>query len=335
MSNNKGNVDNELKAVLQRQMSGRNHETTFEAPEHDTSSEAKSNGGKTQQQQPQSMKEILDKAAKRALGGGLPGAMAMGIQVTSLMWMRTTMNYQYRYGTSTGDALRALYKEGGIRRFYRGYGPAIIQGPMSRFGDTAANAGMLSLLDSSPTTQTLPTFVKTAAASFSAGLFRIFLMPVDTCKTILQVEGGSGLKKLGTKMKVGGPQVLYAGSLGAAGATMVGHYPWFATYNTLQENIPKPAEDEKLKTLGRNAIIGFCSSVVSDCTSNSIRVVKTTKQTFETPLTYPETVKYIISQDGLQGLFLRGLGTRILANGMQGMMFSVLWKYLEKELAKK
>jgi len=30
----------------------------------------------------------------RALGGGLPGASAMAVQVLSLMWLRTTVNYQ-------------------------------------------------------------------------------------------------------------------------------------------------------------------------------------------------------------------------------------------------
>jgi hypothetical protein len=38
--------------------------------------------------------QTLKKAGKRALGGGLPGAAAMGIQVLSLMWLRTTVNYQ-------------------------------------------------------------------------------------------------------------------------------------------------------------------------------------------------------------------------------------------------
>ena len=42
------------------------------------------------------------------------------------MWMRTTMNYQYRYGKSTTEALRILYNEGGVRRFYRGIGPALL-----------------------------------------------------------------------------------------------------------------------------------------------------------------------------------------------------------------
>ena len=36
------------------------------------------------------------------------------------MWLRTTMNYQYRYGTSTKEAMKKLYEEGGIARFYQG-----------------------------------------------------------------------------------------------------------------------------------------------------------------------------------------------------------------------
>jgi hypothetical protein len=53
--------------------------------------------------------------------------VAMGLQVLTLMWLRTTINYQYRYGTSTMTALKTLYKEGGIPRFYQGLLPALIQ----------------------------------------------------------------------------------------------------------------------------------------------------------------------------------------------------------------
>lgn len=63
----------------------------------------------------------------------------MAIQVSSLMWMRTTMNYQFKNGGSFVPTVRALYAEGGIVRFYRGIVPALIIGPISRFGDTAAN----------------------------------------------------------------------------------------------------------------------------------------------------------------------------------------------------
>jgi len=43
----------------------------------------------------------LKGALKCALGGGLSGAAAMVLQVFPLMPIRTVMNYQYRYGTTT------------------------------------------------------------------------------------------------------------------------------------------------------------------------------------------------------------------------------------------
>lgn len=90
-----------------------------------------------------SMQEILAKAGRKALGGGISGALAGVLQVTSLMWLRTTMNYQYRFGTSTGEALRTLYSQGGMGRLYQGLPFALVQTPLSRFGDTAANTGVV------------------------------------------------------------------------------------------------------------------------------------------------------------------------------------------------
>ena len=49
---------------------------------------------------------------------------------------------------------------------------------MSRFGDTAANTGMMTLMESLDATKDLNVGVKTATASAAAALFRIFLMPV-------------------------------------------------------------------------------------------------------------------------------------------------------------
>lgn len=123
-------------------------------------------------------KEVMDKAAKSAVRGGTAGAVAMGANVACLMWMRTTVNYQYRNGTTFPTALRTLYADGGIPRFYRGVLPALIQGPMSRFGDTAANTGIMTLLDHYDATRNLPVGVKTIAASFSAACFRIFLVRI-------------------------------------------------------------------------------------------------------------------------------------------------------------
>ena len=259
-----------------------------------------------------------------ALASGIPGMAAMSVQVLSLMWLRTTVNYQYRYGTSTMTALRTLYKDGGIPRFYKGVGPALVQGPLSRFGDTAANAGALSLLENFD----LPIWLKTVAASSAAASFRLFLMPIDTVKTTLQVEGSiNGLK---SKIKRQGIPVLYHGSLAASAATFAGHYPWFTTYNYLNIKIPEPKDSFTQKLL-RSAFIGFCASLVSDCCANSLRVIKTTRQTSNESLGYIAVVQMIVRQEGIMGLLGRGLATKIVTNGIQGLMFSVAWKLAQEQ----
>jgi len=291
-------------------------------------------------------KEILDKAMARAFRGGIAGAGAMAIQVCSLMWMRTTMNYQYRNGEpSTIRAIQILYRDGvnsglafgGIRRFYMGLGPALFQGPLSRFGDTAANSGTLALLESNQSTNKLPVGVKTFLASCAAASWRMVIMPIDAMKTIAQVEGKGSFGKLVAKVRQGGPIVLWHGAFGAYGATLVGHYPWFFVNNYLEATLPKVDPNDSnymMKKLGRNAGIGFCASVASDCCSNSIRVIKTVKQTSTVPITYTEAMKQVVEKDGMAGLFGRGLKTRIMANGMQGIMFKVLWKLFEDKLNK-
>ena len=72
----------------------------------------------------------------------------------------------------------------------------------------------------------------------------------------------------------------------------------------------------------------------------SLRVIKTTKQTAQwtdragegtaSELSYPEVISLIVEQDGLIGLFGRGLRTRLLVNAIQGSLFSVVWRYFQQ-----
>ncbi|EPQ53089.1 mitochondrial carrier [Gloeophyllum trabeum ATCC 11539] len=264
------------------------------------------------------------KALKDALGGGLSGAAAMVLQVLTLMPLRTVMNYQYRYGTTTTTAIKTLYHDGGWTRYYQGLTAALVQGPVARFGDTAANVGILALLESNSYMKELPSLIKTVFASLLAAAFRIILTPVDTVKTTLQAQGKPGMQILKDRIKKYGITTLWYGALATAAATFVGHYPWFGTYNFLRENIPVP--HALFWQLVRQAFIGFVASIVSDTVSNSLRVVKTYRQVNDTRIGYMEAAEAVIATDGLRGLFGRGLKTRILANGLQGLMFSVLWK---------
>lgn len=271
-------------------------------------------------------RDILQEAGRKAVGGGLAGAAAMAVQVISLMWLRTTLYYQYRYGLSTGAALHDLYKQGGVRRFYQGLGPALLQGPLSRFGDTAGNIGALVALDSSDA----PAAVKTLASASLACLWRMCLMPLDTLKTMLQVEGTTGFKTLSTKVDRSGILVLFHGGAGLALSSFVGHFTWFGIYNYCDTKLPVPTDLAPL--LARNATLGLSASVVTDILTNPLRVLKTYRQTVEQPISYLDAAVIIIKNNGLWGLFGRGLGTRFAANGLQAALFSVTWKYFQEKI---
>ena len=312
------------------------------------------------------LKKVLADAGKKALGGGIAGALAMVVQVVALMWMRTTINFQHKYGMSTGEALAALYAQGGITRFYQGMGAALLQAPLSRFGDTAAYAGLTALLENVD----MPASLKTLCASFAAALFRIFITPIDTFKTTLQVDGAAGMAILTDRIAKSGFSTLYSGALGSSVATLVGHYPWFLTYDFLNSRVPK--YDGSIAKLSRSAILGFISALTSDVVSNSVRVVKTakqvppaaraarstqhaahilsrshslpclpaclpcaTQQTADIEMSYMGTISKIVADDGVAGLFLRGLGTKIISNGVQAMLFTIVWRYVQELIEKR
>jgi len=277
-----------------------------------------------------SINDIFYKAFRKALGGGTAGAFAMVLQVLCLMWLRTMTNYQYRSGCSTKVAFKKLYKEGGIGRFYRGLSFALIQAPLSRFGDTAANTGVLQLLKSFHQTKKIPIAIQTFIASFCASLWRIMLMPVDAMKTTLQVEGDRAVDILVKKVRSRGFSSLYDGGLATSSATLMGHFPWFFCHNYLNTILPLPRSN--LELLLRNAFIGFICGLTADFFSNGMRVIKTIKQT-SSDKTYGECLQKAIEENG-SFFWFRGMGTKMISGSLSSIMFAVLWKYFEEKLTR-
>jgi hypothetical protein len=173
-----------------------------------------------------SLNQILIKAGKRGLGGGIPGAIAGVVQVLALMWVRTIINYQSRYGSTFFKAVGILYRDGGLGRFYRGVSFALFQAPVARFVSTAANDGVESLLASFELTKNWGPGKTTVVASIVVGFWRMMLMPVDTCKTVLQVDSVEGFRHLMRRVKAGKIGVLYQGAIANAISSIMGHYPW-------------------------------------------------------------------------------------------------------------
>lgn len=285
-----------------------------------------SNSNSNKQSHPNS--EILNKALNKSFNVGIAGYGAMTFQVGSLMWLRTTMNYQFKNGGGTFQTLKKLYAEGGIPRFYRGVGFALINAPLSRFGDTAMNMTAMTYLEDTNLNKAQKTFI----GSIGAGFWRLSIIPVDSFKSHMQVHGKEGITILKNKIKQNGYRSLYNGSFASFSGTVVGHFPWFYTYNYLQENAPYKHSESSITTFFRSGCIGFLSSASSDIISNSVRVLKISKQTAEKSDSYTRIIKEIVKKDNISGLFLRGLQTKLMLNGIQGFVFVVIFDRLKRAL---
>ena len=308
-------------------------------------------------------------AVQSALRGGVPGAGAMALQVREgpsvgersctvltppcarlravpqillFCWLRTISHYQQVKGGSLWEAASELWQQGvdsgsrfPVLRFYQGVGPALLQGPLCRFGDTAANEGVLAL-----TAHTrAPLVFRTALGTLAACTWRAMLTPLDTVKLLLEVEGmRPGLALLRRRMVDHGPTTLFAGALGVGVTAAASHLPWFWVNNLLQARLPPVSTtggSVRRKELWRQALIGFVATLFSDICANPMRVLKATVQTSAVPLTYAAAMSAIVAADGPTALFTRGLVAKIMANAAQGVAFSVFWKLLMDAYAPK
>lgn len=279
-------------------------------------------------------KTIVKKASGAAFKGGMYGAVAGGFQVISLMWLRTVINYQYRYGVSMQEAMDALYKEGGVPRFYKGISYALVQNPLSKFGSAASNQASKILVDQS---QPFSPFYTSAVGTLLTIFWRLVIVPIETCKTVLQVDGNAGFGHLLDKIKNGNIFILYQGSAATIATTFLSHYPWFLVFHWLDKYIPKSRR--KLVGILRYGSIGFVATTCSDTLSNFLRVLKTMKQTLSVSeqhtFSYSEIISQLYKSGGLMELFKRGLLTRIIANGLQNFLFIMIWKLLPLYFEKK
>ena len=122
-----------------------------------------------------------------------------------------------------------MLRQGGVQRLYRGLPLALIQAPLARFASTAANDGVQALLSNFAGTAAWGPGRQTVVASIFVGFWRIMLMPIDTMKTVLQVDSTEGFRTLLRRVKSGKIMVLYQGSVAQAISAVMGHYPWVST----------------------------------------------------------------------------------------------------------
>eukprot|EP00045_Choanoeca_perplexa_P011049 m.115492 g.115492 ORF g.115492 m.115492 type:complete len:280 (-) comp15495_c0_seq2:2105-2944(-) len=258
---------------------------------------------------------------------GLCSAQAMVFNILALMWLQTVLNYQYRHSISAKAAIKELYKEGGIPRFYHGLPVALIQGPLSRGVSAAANFATLALMLQYPSTANLPTVVVTAVSSLGVALFRLLHYPLDTLKTMSQVEGEDAIAALRNKIRHHGYRALWHGASFGVLCNVVHHTVWFSCFNHLRA-IVVPLGLSTLHVGFANLLIGALAAVVTDVVSNPLSVVQVYKQSHTKATSYRQIVSTLVAENGYSSLFTSGLSTRIWIDLLSSAVFTALWRWL-------
>ena len=258
----------------------------------------------------------LIKSSNKALKTGVTSAC---LQVTSLLWIKTINNYQYRYGTNLKDTCKILYNDGGILRFYKSYLPSLFVASSCKFCEL--NAYYYTKQNNFNNVERL-LFISTISS-----ITRLGVIPIDTLDIFLQVEGNKGVSTLYNKTKDHGLRVLYYGASPWILNNFVGTFAWFGVHNYLDT---KYKNDFNNNFNIKNGIIGLSSSITTDILTNPLRILKIYKQSNEQNIGYKTTINNIIKEKGISELLLRGLKTRIIIHGIQSIFFTIIWKNLEK-----
>jgi hypothetical protein len=269
---------------------------------------------------PHSVKSTLS----NAFMGGLAGIGAGVVQVICLMWLKTVMNWQYFHGGSLIDAFRTLWAEGGVARFYQGTGFALVQVPLATFGFTFVQSGIVGLVSTSG--HVVQGLQVTLVVAILGALWRVLIAPLDTLKTTWQVHGSSAKKMFNRRLHVSGPTELWAGSYALFTCQLMAKLPWWGVYNLIMGFWSQPSSPTTLVI--RNGLAGMLGQMASDGVTNSIRVLKVKRQATVEGEGYLADAEGIVQQDGVSGLFLRGLGGRLLLGSIHGAVFAVLWNLI-------
>ena len=260
----------------------------------------------------------FDNIIKSSLAGSTAGI----IQLTSLFWLKTLTKHQYRHGTSLPVSFLQLYKEKDILRFYRGFTPNLLKVSLGKFGDAA----LYTYFHQSDFNY-LSNEWRTTYIAFTSSFIKFNLMPLDTYTNMYQVRGKEGVNVMKQKIKKNGMKVLYNGSTAYFLSNFIGNASWFYTLDFLNSKFYKcyhKKDDTK-----KNMIIGFGCSTISDLLTNPIRILKTYKQSNKENITYLQALKEIKESKGLVNFYFRGLGTKLILNGLNSGLFLVLWKKFE------
>lgn len=272
---------------------------------------------------------------------------AIGLSMTHLastMWVDTIAKHQCRYNLPMAQTFSMLYREGGIRRFYCGSHWSLVLKSLGRVGSIASRGSIIYSSENFNMTLSKQSILLIGATT--QALCRVVWNPVEVFLTMSQTEGRAGADMLRYKVKRHGYRSLFHGGRAAFAQSITAHYPWLLTYQMVSTSLPAPKS--RLESILHSTIVGFSSAVVADILSNPFRYVKQddiqhmwlilcyrimlyVQQSHHEQISYPRVFNLIQNRSRKSvvfELFCRGLPARFLLHGIQGTIFSIIYKLL-------
>ena len=250
----------------------------------------------------------------------LSGMYAGTLQMSSLVWLRTINKTQYKYGTGFSETFKSLYGNGNMIRLYRGFFPAVIDNSLCRFGD----AYIYCYINKHYPEELY--FKKSCLMSLYTIPHKFLLTPLDTISVNYHVYGDKGKSVLKNIIRTHGIKGLYVGGSQIIFLNFFSNYIWFYSFLYLEE----VTKNYRNNSHFINGLNGFIPTLISDIFTNPFRMIKTYKQT-SGGLSYSECISELfIHSSGITNILFRGLNSRIISHGIQGGIYVMLWKSIEK-----
>lgn len=258
---------------------------------------------------------INSKNIKNMVESGFAGGMAGGIQLSSLYWLRTIIKYQYVYPRNLSITTRYLWHDTDKLRLFRGFIPNFSKVFLGKIGEA-------SLIKNFQPNEKSDIFYNTILTSCFITTWKTLMMPLDTLGNSYQVNGKDASQIIKKRIQQEGAIALWSGTGVYLNISFINYTIWIYTYHNLNHSLPT-----KINQDIRNGLIGLSATFLSDLVINPLRVMKTNIQSHTEKKMYRELYREIFknSQD-----YFRGLQTKMLFNCLNGAIYVILWKRLDK-----
>ena len=246
---------------------------------------------------------------------GFAGGIAGGIQLSSLYWLRTIIKYQYVYPHNLAITSRYLWHDTDKLRLFRGFIPNFSKVFLGKIGEA-------SLIKTFHPQEKSDIFYNTIITSSIITCWKTLMMPLDTVGNSYQVNGKGANQIIKNRIQQQGFITLWSGTGVYLNISFINYTIWIYTYHNLNQSLPQQINQDM-----RNGLIGLSATFLSDIVINPLRVIKTNIQSHTEKKKYRELYVEIFkkSQD-----YFRGLQTKMLFNCLNGALYVILWKRLDK-----